>query len=115
MDDDLENKGYKGYMASIDARIGNTKVSQPALAAPLESSSQPTRFAHPAPKNHHLTQLPNLRIPLTKKPACLSHFSPWRPLRSALALLTKFCWLVDAYPEILHLFIHMMKHSRVAL
>jgi hypothetical protein len=30
-------------------------------------------------RNRHLTQHPNPRIPLAKKPACLSRFSPWAP------------------------------------
>ena len=41
-DDDLEAKGYKAYMVSIDARIDSMKISQLAMAAPLKSPSQPS-------------------------------------------------------------------------
>ena len=104
-------------MASIDARIDNAKVSQLALAAPLESSSQPTRLAHPVPeaKKPSPDPAPESKDPPNQKAGLLVALLSVGALRPALALLTKFRWLVDAYPEILHLFIHMMKHSHVAL
>jgi THO complex subunit 2 len=121
MDDGLENKVYKAYMASIDARIDNAKVSQLALAAPLESSSQPSstsRLAHPAPeakKPSPPDPTPESKDPPNQKAGLLVALLSVGALRPALALLTKFRWLVDAYPEIADLLIRVMKHSLASL
>jgi THO complex subunit 2 len=115
----LENKGYKAYLASIDARIDNAKVSQLALAAPLESSlSSTSRLAHPAPeakKPSPPDPTPESKDPPNQKAGLLVALLSVGALRPALALLTKFRWLVDAYPEIADLLIRVMKHSLALL
>jgi THO complex subunit 2 N-terminus len=65
-DDDLETKGYKAYLASIDASIDSAKISQLAMAAPLESSSQPgsSRLAPPHTARPLRTSIP----PLSQEP-----------------------------------------------
>ncbi len=120
-DDELEDKGYKAYMASIDARIDNAKISQLAMAAPLESSSQPSsssRLPPPAPEARKPSP-PNPTLepkdPPNQKVALLVALLSVGALRPALALLTKFPWLVDAYPEIADLLIRVMKHSLATL
>jgi THO complex subunit 2 len=111
----LETKGYKAYLASIDARIDSAKVSQLALAAPLESSqSSSSRLAHPAPeakKPPPPNPTPEIKDPPNQKAGLLVALLSVGALRPALALLTKFRWLVDAYPEIADLLIRVMKHS----
>jgi THO complex subunit 2 len=115
-DDDLDNKGHKAYMASVDARIDNAKVSQLALAAPLESSSQPSssRIA-PSPPEAKKPSPPNPppepKDPPNQKVGVLVALLSVGALRPALALLTKFPWLIDAYPEIADLLIRVMKQS----
>jgi THO complex subunit 2 len=119
-DDDLETKGYKAYMASIDARIDNAKVSQLAMAAPLESASQPSssRIAPPPPeikKSSTPTPASEPKDPPNQKVGLLVALLSVGALRPALALLTKFRWLVDAHPEIADLLIRVMKHSLATL
>ncbi|KAI0254213.1 transcription factor/nuclear export subunit protein 2-domain-containing protein [Lactifluus subvellereus] len=119
-DDDLETKGYKAYLASIDARIDSAKVSQLAMAAPLESSSQPSssRIAPPPPETKRSSP-PNPasepKDPPNQKVGLLVALLSVGALRPALALLTKFRWLVDAHPEIADLLIRAMKHSLAPL
>jgi len=106
-------------MASVDARIDSAKVSQLALAAPLESSSQPSstsRLAHPAPEPKKPSPPPPVsKDPPDQKAGLLVALLSVGALRPALALLTKFRWLVDAYPEIADLLIRVMKHSLASL
>jgi len=78
-------------------------------APPLASHTLPQSQRSP-----HLLLYP--KIPLTNRLACLWRFSSWAP--SDLALLAKFRWLVDAYPEIADLLIRVMKvmkHSLASL
>ena len=120
-DDELDDKGYKAYMATIDARIDNAKISQLAMAAPLESSSQPSsssRFLPPPPeakKSSPPEPAPGPKDPPNQKVGLLVALLSVGALRPALALLTKFPWLVDAYPEIADLLIRVMKHSLATL
>ncbi|KAI9512728.1 transcription factor/nuclear export subunit protein 2-domain-containing protein [Russula earlei] len=120
-DDELETKGYKAYIASIDARIENARISQLALAAPLESSTQTnssTRVAPPPPeakKSSPPSPTTEPKEPPNQKVGLLVALLSVGALRPALALLTKFPWLVDAYPEIADLLIRVMKHSLAAL
>ena len=117
-DEDLETNGYKAYMASIDARIDNAKVSQLALAAPLESSSQPSssRLAPPPPPEVKKPSAPTEpKEPPNQKVGLVVALLSVGALRPALALLTKFSWLVDACPEIADLLIRVMKHSLTTL
>ena len=105
-------------MASVDARIDSAKVSQLALAAPLESSSQPSstsRLAHPPPEPKKPSPPPVSKDPPDQKAGLLVALLSVGALRPGLALLTKFRWLVDAYPEIADLLIRVMKHSLVSL
>jgi len=116
----LETKGYKGYMASVDARIDNAKVSQLALAAPLESSqsSSSTRLAPPPPEaKKPTTPSPTAesKDPPNQKVGLLVALLSVGALKPGLALLTKFPWLVDAYPEIADLLIRVMKYSLATL
>ncbi|KAH9077515.1 transcription factor/nuclear export subunit protein 2-domain-containing protein [Lactarius deliciosus] len=117
-DDDLETKGYKAYLATIDARIDNAKVSQLALAAPLESSSQPSSSRLVPPPPPEVKKPPTStepRDPPNQKVGLVVALLSVGALRPALALLTKFSWLVDAYPEIADLLIRVMKHSLTSL
>lgn len=119
-DDELGDKGYEAYIASINARIDNAKTSQLAMAAPLESSSQlsssrlpppPPEAKKPSPPNlaSEPKDLPNQKVGILVALLAVG------ALRPALAILTKFPWLVDAYPEIADLLIRVMKHSLAAL
>jgi THO complex subunit 2 len=105
-------------MATIDARIDSAKVSQLALAAPLESSSQPSSTSRLAPETKKPPPpdpTPEPKDPPNQKAGLLVALLSVGALKPALALLTKFRWLVDAYPEIADLLIRVMKHSIASL
>jgi len=106
----MEEKAHKAYLASIDSRIAGAKVSQLAMAAPLESSQSskpraPSAPTEPKKDSSELKEPPNQKVGLVS--ALLSVGA----LRPALSVLSKFSWLVDAHPEIADLVIRLMKHS----
>ncbi|KAM6495643.1 Transcription factor/nuclear export subunit protein 2 domain containing protein [Amanita muscaria] len=97
---------HKEYLANIDSRIAGAKISQLALAAPLESSSQPSQSkAAPAePKKSELRDH-NQKIGL------LSALLTLGALKPSIVILSKFPWLVDSNPEIADLILRLLRHS----
>ncbi|THH13890.1 hypothetical protein EW146_g6381 [Bondarzewia mesenterica] len=113
-DDDMEEKEHKAYLTSVDSRIATAKISQLAMAAPLESASQPKPRPSVSPPEAKKTssepkQRPNQKLGLVTALLAVG------ALRPAIAVLTKFRWLVDAHPEIADLLIRVMKHSLSSL
>jgi THO complex subunit 2 len=96
------------YLASIDSRITGAKVSVLAMAAPLEStgSSKPRQSTPTEPEKPDTPkETPNQVLGLLH--AMLSVGT----LRPAIALLSKYPWLVDAFPELADLLLRILKHS----
>lgn len=85
------------------------RVSMLAMAAPLESaggSSKPRQSTQPEPKKPELAkETPNQILGLLH--ALLSIGA----LRPAIALLSKYPWMVDAFPELADLLLRILKHS----
>ncbi|KAL6309570.1 transcription factor/nuclear export subunit protein 2-domain-containing protein [Sparassis latifolia] len=111
-DEDMDN-WRKEYLATVDARISGAKISQLAMAAPLESGTQSSK-SRPAvssePKRTSETkEVPNQKLGLLN--ALLSVGA----LRPAVAILSKFPWLVDAFPEVADLMLRILKLSLSAL
>ncbi|TFY55341.1 hypothetical protein EVG20_g9356 [Dentipellis fragilis] len=111
-DEEMEQKEHKAYLASVDARIAGAKISQLAMAAPLESSTsqngRPRPSSQPEPKPTvapEVKTLPNQRVGLLN--ALLSVGA----LRQGFAVLSQHRWLVDAHPEVADLIIRIVKHS----
>ena len=99
---------YKAYLSSVDGRIAGAKVSQLAMAAPLESGPPGSRARQPAPepkKEEPPKPAPSQKLGLVH--ALLSVGA----LRPALTILSKFPWMVDAYPELADLMIRVVHHS----
>ncbi|KAI0693806.1 transcription factor/nuclear export subunit protein 2-domain-containing protein [Cytidiella melzeri] len=100
---------HKQYLASVDSRIIGAKVSMLAMAAPLESSGTNVkpRQATPAEqkKPEATKETPNQTLGLLH--ALLSVGA----LRPAIALLSKYPWMVDAFPELADLLLRILKHS----
>ncbi|CDO68724.1 hypothetical protein BN946_scf184652.g51 [Trametes cinnabarina] len=100
---------HKAYLDNVEARIAGAKVSQLAMAAPLESGGASTTKpkATPAPeaKTEAKKEVPNQKLGL------LNGLLSVGALRPAIAVLSKFPWMVDAYPEIADLIIRVLKHS----
>ena len=99
---------HEEYMKDVDSRISSAKVSQLAMAAPLESgasSSKPKPTAPVETKAVESKQLPNQKLGL------LSALLSVGALRPAFAILSKCSWLVDAHPEIADLVLRILKQS----
>lgn len=106
----------KEYLSNVQARISGAKMSALAMAAPLESSStqghgkgKATPTAVPEVKKPEPTKETNQKAGLLNALLALGE------LRPAIAILSKFPWLVDAHPEIADLLIRVMKHSVASL
>ncbi len=91
---------HKKYLTACNSRIAGAKMSALAMAAPLESSSSyggsKTRNATPAEakKPEAIKEMPNQRLGLLH--ALLSVGA----LRPAISIISKFPWMVDAFPEL---------------
>lgn len=100
---------HKAYLANVESRIAGAKVSQLAMAAPLESggsSSQKARAAAPVPDpKEEAKEMPNQKLGL------LNALLAVGALRPAISILSKFPWMVDAYPQIADLMLRVLKHS----
>ena len=105
-DDDMEAV-HKQYLAKVDERISNAKISQLAMAAPLESAGTTSRVKGtptPEPKKE-------VKEPPNQKLGLLNALFAVGALRPAIALLSKWPWMVDAFPEIADLIIRVLQHS----
>lgn len=100
---------YNEYMASIQAKISGAKISPLAMAAPLGesggSSSQKPKAAQSVEPKKLDSKDKNQKLGL------LSALLAVGALKPALAMLSKFPWLVDVSPEIADLLIRVLKVS----
>lgn len=105
-DDDMEAV-HKQYLAKVEERISNAKISQLAMAAPLESSGAASKAkGTPAPEpKREAKEPPNQKLGL------LNALLTVGALRPAISLLSKWPWMVDAFPEVADLIIRVLQHS----
>ncbi|KAI9063149.1 hypothetical protein FKP32DRAFT_1651303 [Trametes sanguinea] len=100
---------HKAYLDNVEARIAGAKISQLAMAAPLESggpsNAKPKVTPASEPKVEAKKEMPNQKLGL------LNGLLAVGALRPAFAVLSKFPWMVDAYPEVADLVIRVLKHS----
>lgn len=103
----------KQYHVTVDSRITGAKVSMLAMAAPLEStgtsSSKPPQSTPAEAKKPEVKEIPNQKLGLMHALLSLG------ALRPAIALLSKFPWMVDASPELADLLLRVLKHSIAGL
>ncbi|KAG1857214.1 transcription factor/nuclear export subunit protein 2-domain-containing protein [Suillus tomentosus] len=99
---------HKDYLAQVQQRISEAKISQLAMAAPLESSNsssqprvEPTEVKKSAIESKPPNQIAGLVNGLLSVGA----------LRPAIAILTRIPWLVDAHPELADLILRALKYS----
>ncbi|KAI0650660.1 transcription factor/nuclear export subunit protein 2-domain-containing protein [Trametes meyenii] len=100
---------HKAYLDNVEARIAGAKVSQLAMAAPLESGGPSASKARPVAASEPKKEEP--REPPNQKLGLLHALLAVGALRPAIAVLSKFPWMVDAYPEIADLMLRILKHS----
>lgn len=102
----------KDYLADVQTRISGAKISALALAAPLTqdgpslpaSSKAKATTAEPK-KTADPKKIPNQKVGL------LTALLAVGALKPALAIMSKFPWLVNAHPEIADLMLRVLKLS----
>src|SRR5882762_1550890 len=111
--DDAEmEKVHKDYETKVKERISGAKISQLAMAAPLESASMSSSSSKPRPSTPAESKKPAETVTSPpQKIGLLSALLAVGALRPAIAIMSKFPWAVDAYPEIADLMLRIMKHS----
>ena len=107
-DEDMEAKVHKAYLESVENRIAGAKVSQLAMAAPLESAPQSSK---PRPAATEVKKAPETKTEPNQKLGLVTALLSLGALRPALSVLSKFPWLTDAHPEIADLLIRALKCS----
>ncbi|RDB20480.1 THO complex subunit 2 [Hypsizygus marmoreus] len=112
-DGDMDNL-RKEYVANVQSRISGAKTSQLAMAAPLESASSSSHNKTKASTPAELKKAPEPKD-CNQKVGLLTALLSVGALKPALAILSKFPWLVDARPEIADLMIRIMKFSLAPL
>lgn len=99
---------HKAYDTKVKERISGAKISQLAMAAPLEAAPS-TSSSKPAPSEPKKpVEIPDI---VPQKVSLLNSLLAIGALRPAIAILSKFPWITDAYPEIADLMIRIMKRS----
>lgn len=98
----------KEYLVNVQSRIAGAKSSLLAMAAPLEAgpSSQPKAKAA-TPQESKKIEVKNTNQKVGLLHALLSVGA----LRPAFAVLSKFPWIVDVYPELADLLLRVLRHS----
>ncbi|KAJ7755620.1 transcription factor/nuclear export subunit protein 2-domain-containing protein [Mycena maculata] len=105
---------HKDYLADVQARIVGAKISALALAPPLPTEGLPslpqtsakTKAEAPEPKKTvEPKKVPNQKVGL------LTALLAVGALKPAVAIMSKFPWLVNAHPEIADLMLRVLKLS----
>jgi len=94
------------YKESVKSRIDGAKTSMLAMAAPLESASS----ARPSKQVEKNKPTAPQKIQNQKADIGIALLSIGA-LKPALAILSKFPWFVDAYPDIADLLLRVVSHS----
>jgi len=102
------------YRDSIKSRIAGAKVSQLAMAAPLESASSSSQSRAKAATPVEVKKAPEPKD-TNQKIGLLTALLAVGALKPAVAILSKFPFLVDARPEIADLMIRAVKVSLAPL
>ncbi|KAG6897219.1 hypothetical protein C0992_003417 [Termitomyces sp. T32_za158] len=108
-DDNAMESVKEEYQRDVATRIAATTVSQLAMAAPLESSGSQSTKSKPTPQAE-VRKISELKD-VNQKVGLLTALLAVGALKPALAILTKFPFLVDARVEIADLIIRIMKVS----
>ncbi|CAA7260264.1 unnamed protein product [Cyclocybe aegerita] len=102
------------YASEVQARIAGAKNSMLAMAAPLESGTSSSQSKSKAPVAAPEPKKAEVKDNNQKAGLLISLLSVGA-LKPAIAIMTKFPWLVDARPEIADLMIRVMKVSLSSL
>lgn len=97
------------YLDSVQSRIKVSSNNLLAMAAPLESSSSSS--SKTKMNSTEVKQAPEIKEPPVQKAMIVIALLSVGALRPALAVLTRFPWLVDVYPEMCDLLLRVLKTS----
>lgn len=106
-DEDMDSY-HKDYLDQVHQRIADAKITQLAMAAPLESTNSGSKArAEPAEETKKSIDWK----PPNQKATLVSALLSVGALRPAFAILTKFPWFVDAHVELADLVLRVLRHS----
>jgi len=97
----------KEYLDDVQTRVSAARMSSLAMAAPLESGPSSQAKAKVAKQESKKIEAKNTNQKISLLHALLSVGA----LRPAFAILTKFSWVVDVFPELADLLLRILKHS----
>jgi THO complex subunit 2 len=103
---------HKDYLAKVESRIAGAKISQLAMAAPLESVNSASKPKAATPSS---LKTPEAKEKSNQKVGIVSALLSIGAIRPALSLITTYPWMVDANPQLADLIIRIMKHSIASL
>lgn len=98
----------KDYLDQVRQRVEGAKMSQLAMAAPLESTSSASMTR--VEVSDETTKL-SASKPSNQKAGLAAALLAVGALRPAIAIISKFPWVVDAHVEIADLMLRILKHS----
>lgn len=98
----------KDYLDQVQQRIVDAKITQLAMAAPLESTNSGSKVRlEPGEETKKVID----SKPPNQKAALVGALLSVGALRPAFAILTKFPWFVDAHVELADLVLRILRHS----
>lgn len=107
VDEDMDSY-HKDYLDQVHQRVADAKITQLAMAAPLESTnSGPKARSEPEEETKKALDLK----PPNQKAALVCALLSVGALRPAFAILTKFPWFVDGHVELADLVLRILRHS----
>jgi len=104
-------KFRQDYIADVQVRLAGAKNSQLAMAAPLESSGQPSSQPKPTSNTTPIDRKKADTKNSNQKVGLVTSLLSVGAIKPAIAILSKFRWLVDANTEIADLMLRIMKVS----
>jgi THO complex subunit 2 len=102
---------HKAYLTRVQTKISEAKISQLAMAAPLESGSSSSKPKASPAVSTETRKAAEIKEPPCQKIGLLNALLAIGALRPAIAVLTKFPWTVNANTEIADLLIRVLKVS----
>ena len=106
------SKVYQKYLNDVQARVSASANNLLTMAAPLESNSIPSSSVPSKPKPALTETKPvETKEPAVQKAMIASALLSVGCIQPALALMSKFSWLVDVHHELADLLLHILKAS----
>ena len=97
----------KDYLAHVQERISDAKMSQLAMAGPLESATP----VKPRTEVVEEAKKPTIFKASNQKAGLVGALLAVGALRPAIAVISKFPWLLDAHVEVTDLMLRNIRHS----